>query len=167
MLPSYPGTIAPGTSVLLDNTAVHGTGAFKWEPFKTLCDRSTGKYIFALETFSIDTRVIADGILATAAEKLKNSIAAAVIGREAELFSSWQTGLAVPEFYMNPRQFTEMLRMSVSGRRTGFQSWMSRNSCATTRVSSLTVKAGSPRAWRISAECQNCSWPARHCATEA
>ena len=44
---------------------------------------------------------------------------------------------------------------------------MSRNSCATTRVSSPTVKPGSPRAWRTSAECQNCSCPARHSATEA
>ena len=51
-------------------------------------------------------------------------------------------------------------------RHAGFQSCMSRNSCATTRVSSPTVKAGSPRAWRISAECQNCSWLARHSATE-
>ena len=50
--------------------------------------------------------------------------------------------------------------------RAGFQGCMSRNSDATTRVSSPTVKAGSPRAWRISAECQNCSWAARHPATE-
>jgi hypothetical protein len=87
---------------------------FKWEPFRTLCDRSTGEYIFALETFSTETEVIAGGILATAAEKLKKSIAAGVIEREAELFSSGQIGLAVPEFYRNPRQFTKMLRMSVS-----------------------------------------------------
>jgi hypothetical protein len=56
----------------------------------------------------------AGGILATAAEKLKNSIDAGVIEREAQLFSSGQIGFAVPEFYTSPRQFTQMLRMSVS-----------------------------------------------------
>jgi hypothetical protein len=88
--------------------------AFEWEPFQTLRDRSTGKYIFGLETFSNQTQVIAGAILATAAEKLKSSIAAGVIEREAEVFSSGKIGLAVPEFYTNPRQFTQMLRMSVS-----------------------------------------------------
>jgi hypothetical protein len=87
---------------------------YQWEPFRTLSDRSTGELIFALEEFSIQTRVIAGGILATAAEKLKHSIAAGVIEREAELFRSGQISLAVPEFYTSPRQFTEMLRMSVS-----------------------------------------------------
>jgi hypothetical protein len=89
--------------------------AYDWDPFRSLCDRSTGESIFALETFSIQTQVIAGGILATAAEKLKKSIADGLIEREAELFSSGQIGLAVPEFYTNPREFTEMLRISVSG----------------------------------------------------
>jgi hypothetical protein len=174
LFPSYSDPVVPGTSVLLDNTTVHGAVAaindwppapaawtshpyaanlrslmdiieaiilfetisldsacrtlappasdegvvpytFDWEPFQTLRDRSTGEYIFALETFSIETRVIAGGILATAAEKLKSGIAAGVIEREAELFSSGKIGLAVPEFYTNPQQFAQMLRMSVSG----------------------------------------------------
>jgi hypothetical protein len=88
--------------------------AFDWEPFKTLRDRSTGEYIFALEPFSGQTQVIAGGILATAAEKLKKSIGDGVIEREAELFSSGQIGLAVPKFYTDPQQFTAMLQRSVS-----------------------------------------------------
>jgi hypothetical protein len=42
-------------------------------------------------------------------------------------------------------------------RRSRFQSCMSRNFWATTRVSSPTVNMGSPRALHISAECRNCS----------
>lgn len=174
LLSSYSNPVEPGTSVLLDNTTVHGAIAAlnewppsrtawtihpyaanlrslmdiieaiilfetvsldsacrtlaspaydesivpyanNWKPFRTLRDRSTGEHIFALETFSIQAEVVTASILATAAEKLKKGIADGVIEREAELFSSGQIGLAVPEFYTNPREFIEMLRMSVSG----------------------------------------------------
>lgn len=60
---------------------------------------------------------------------------------------------------------TDALRGIAGGhldRRAGFQTCMSRNSDATIRVSSPTVKAGSPRAWRTWVECQNRSWAARH-----
>ncbi len=51
-------------------------------------------------------------------------------------------------------------------RRIPRQSGTSRNVWAITRVSSPTVNRGSPISRRISAECQNCSCPARHCATD-
>lgn len=173
LYPGNPEPAAAGTSVLLDNTTVHGAVAainawppardawtthpyaanlrslmdiieaiilfetisldsachtlappasdegivpyaYEWEPFQTLRDRSTDEGIFALETFSEQTRVIVGGILATAAEKLKKSVADGVIEHEAELFNSRRIGLAVPAFYTNPRQFAEMLRQSVS-----------------------------------------------------
>lgn len=131
---------------------------FEWEPFRKLRDRSTGKDIFALEEFSRETRVIVGGILVTAKEKLKNSITAGVIEREAELFSSGKIGLAIPEFYTNPQQFTEMLRMSVSdesfqlSQRSG--NW---SACSAASLPGLPASQCSPSAGSTTANSHTCS----------
>ena len=60
-------------------------------------------------------------------------------------------------------------RGAMSGRLGCYAPWhflTSRNVWATTRVSSSAVNSRSRRASRISCECQNCSCPARHSATE-
>src|SRR5215470_17524516 len=63
-------------------------------------------------------------------------------------------------------QVTIQERAALAGCYARSLSSTSRNVQATTRVSSLTVNSGSPRASRTCGECQNCSCTARQSATD-
>lgn len=84
----------------------------EWQPFQDLRDPGSGEFIFKLDQFSSQVRVIGAGILATAAERLQKHITDGRIQRQADLFQTNQLELAVPRFYTRPTQFTALIRKS-------------------------------------------------------
>jgi hypothetical protein len=84
----------------------------EWQPFQNLRDPNSSEFIFKLDRFSSQVRVIGAGILATAAERLQRHITNGLIQRQADLFQTNQIELAVPRFYTRPAQFTALIRKS-------------------------------------------------------
>ena len=84
----------------------------EWQPFQNLRDPNSSDFIFKLDHFSSQVRVIGAGILATAAERLQRHITNGLIQRQADLFQTNQIELAVPRFYTRPAQFTALIRKS-------------------------------------------------------
>ena len=62
----------------------------EWQPFQDLRDPGSGEFIFKLDQFSSQVRVIGAGILATAAERLQKHITDGRIQRQADLFQTNQ-----------------------------------------------------------------------------
>jgi len=83
-----------------------------WQPFQDLRDPYSGRYIFNLERFSSQVRVVGAGILATAAERLQKNITDGLIQQQANIFQANQIELAVPRFYTRPAEFTALIRAS-------------------------------------------------------
>jgi hypothetical protein len=84
----------------------------EWEPFEHLSDLGSGDYIFELDHFSSQVRVIGAGILASAAERLQKHLIDGLVRQQADLFQANQIGLAVPRFYATPARFMALIRES-------------------------------------------------------
>ena len=84
----------------------------EWEPFQRLRDPSSEDFVFELDHFSSQVRVIGAGILASAAGRLQKHITDGLIRQQADLFQANQIELAVPRFYTKPAQFTALIRES-------------------------------------------------------